>query len=906
MTPARNRGALEWKGVEETGSVVGRRRRRPIGGEALVAHKGPARKLFKNVCLQASQGGDQGLRVQEMCAESEEKGDGVKSAEKFSEDPHLVNFVRRVDGGAAGPLSLSPLWKRICWLSLFGFVRQAVFVFFLYFFSTSFLKISKALLFRLFSPHFFLKKAEHFSKGAGSEFVLRMGLLQPVGTRLLAAAGGGCLLLAAWKAHKMTSIFYSNRVLMNPRFYATCLMLLCRCSTLEKKKTLSPVAALSPLLALASDNLNWFLRINLTGAAFWGVVAVLRGLPVALLWGAVCLHLVYSALALFTIPAQMLVEGEETGGRGADPEEEREGEEPSSRGRFGSCEENDRKKKKPSPFLNLIEESVFEWERGGGERARGSWAFVLDFLGGKRGGKEDEEVKFARFEISEFPFGPPLTERSCLERFCLFQSKLNEESHSGEGGGIKRDAAKDAEIGGEERVDPLRILSICMRQILWLGAQYGSSKTVAVPLSSSDYSLSSPDIAPLLPFDHERRVSSAAAEEDHPGEGEGPGGYAGEKTRDPEQEVNPMDEEGSAEGASLEVLAEEREGGEGRDEEYDFEGVDNLEAVWGAVGLSGSGYRSVIDLEDTRALLGPGRQTRKRQKRIRECGVVCEQLQQEQRDEETGDRMAVSLSLEVNSDPERFCDLLTDKYGQLCFAGPSIQSAWLSDLDCCEKREVPEGVCDPDVSTMIFELWAETQIWRLGSETGESVGRRLLAADVGHRIGGSFYIATRWHDEDPLSRSVLPGFVLALAEGEFLRQQCGVRFLDFGQNAAGKWEMGTWKNALASRIRNSDFLPEFRSLRNERGLLGSVCRGKGYDAGNTFIENPLFSAASLGNAAFTAGSHEVLLKRIQSKDLWGVDEVAKLGSPEDRRARQKRADKEKQRELQKKRLKRRI
>uniref|UniRef100_A0A7S2CP68 BioF2-like acetyltransferase domain-containing protein n=1 Tax=Haptolina brevifila TaxID=156173 RepID=A0A7S2CP68_9EUKA len=65
-------------------------------------------------------------------------------------------------------------------------------------------------------------------------------------------------------------------------------------------------------------------------------------------------------------------------------------------------------------------------------------------------------------------------------------------------------------------------------------------------------------------------------------------------------------------------------------------------------------------------------------------------------------------------------------------------------------------------SLLVLELWS---------------GEAMVAADFGHAVGGSFYVATRWHDS-ALSR-YQPGFVLALASAKLLADN-GFELWDLG------------------------------------------------------------------------------------------------------------------------------
>ena len=61
-------------------------------------------------------------------------------------------------------------------------------------------------------------------------------------------------------------------------------------------------------------------------------------------------------------------------------------------------------------------------------------------------------------------------------------------------------------------------------------------------------------------------------------------------------------------------------------------------------------------------------------------------------------------------------------------------------------------------------------------------GDEMIAADFGHPTanGRSLYVATRFFARDPPElRQLMPGFLLALAEGAVLKQ-CGCELWDLG------------------------------------------------------------------------------------------------------------------------------
>ena len=93
----------------------------------------------------------------------------------------------------------------------------------------------------------------------------------------------------------------------------------------------------------------------------------------------------------------------------------------------------------------------------------------------------------------------------------------------------------------------------------------------------------------------------------------------------------------------------------------------------------------------------------------------------------------------------------------------------------------------------------------------------MVAADFGHPIGSSFYVATRWHDPT-LSRHQ-PGFVLALASAALL-QRCGAALWDLGgtDSSAGM----RYKESVSEIMPRPAFADLFSRVRDEE-----VGAGKG-------------------------------------------------------------------------------
>ena len=95
----------------------------------------------------------------------------------------------------------------------------------------------------------------------------------------------------------------------------------------------------------------------------------------------------------------------------------------------------------------------------------------------------------------------------------------------------------------------------------------------------------------------------------------------------------------------------------------------------------------------------------------------------------------------------------------------------------------------------------------------------MVAADFGHPIGGSFYVATRWHD--PALAKHQTGFVLALASARLL-ERCGVALWDLGGTdfSAGM----RYKESVSEILPRPVFSDLFRRVRDEVPADDSLAR----------------------------------------------------------------------------------
>lgn len=112
------------------------------------------------------------------------------------------------------------------------------------------------------------------------------------------------------------------------------------------------------------------------------------------------------------------------------------------------------------------------------------------------------------------------------------------------------------------------------------------------------------------------------------------------------------------------------------------------------------------------------------------------------------------LALRLNSDLDTAIALLKAHHGEDCWIGPQLEKAWR-----LMTRTTPPML-------MVFELW---------------YGDSMIAADFCHPVNGglSVYVATRFFIRNSDIRHIQPGFLLALAECQYLRAS-GCQVWDLG------------------------------------------------------------------------------------------------------------------------------
>jgi hypothetical protein len=139
-----------------------------------------------------------------------------------------------------------------------------------------------------------------------------------------------------------------------------------------------------------------------------------------------------------------------------------------------------------------------------------------------------------------------------------------------------------------------------------------------------------------------------------------------------------------------------------------------------------------------------------------------------------------TLSLRLNTDFDGAVAKLREHHKSSCWLTPQLEMCWLLMMT--------EG------KMHIFELW---------------YGESLIAADFGHPVGASFYVATRFFD--PKYRFMQPGFVLAFAEAQVLAN-LGFMFWDLGGTDSSP--MMSYKASLGYVVSRPYFQSEFRRKRD--------------------------------------------------------------------------------------------
>mmetsp|Transcript_5616 Transcript_5616/g.11142 ORF Transcript_5616/g.11142 Transcript_5616/m.11142 type:complete len:250 (+) Transcript_5616:73-822(+) len=139
------------------------------------------------------------------------------------------------------------------------------------------------------------------------------------------------------------------------------------------------------------------------------------------------------------------------------------------------------------------------------------------------------------------------------------------------------------------------------------------------------------------------------------------------------------------------------------------------------------------------------------------------------------------LSVRVNTDFPRTMALLREHHKD-SWVGEKLQRVW-------------EAMWK-DGDMVVFELW---------------YGPKLIAADIAHVVGKSFYVATRFFEQE--YRKFQPGFLLALAETKVLAG-AGFRLWDLGGTDSSP--MMAYKQDITVRMSRPEFLARFAPLRGGR------------------------------------------------------------------------------------------
>ena len=167
------------------------------------------------------------------------------------------------------------------------------------------------------------------------------------------------------------------------------------------------------------------------------------------------------------------------------------------------------------------------------------------------------------------------------------------------------------------------------------------------------------------------------------------------------------------------------------------------------------------------------------------------------------------LELRVSTDLLQACEKL-EAFHEQSWVGPALVRVWEAMLQAG--------------TLIVLELWCDGA---------------MVAADFGHPIGGSFYVATRWHD--PALAKHQTGFVLALASARLL-ERCGVALWDLGGTdcSAGM----RYKESVSEVVPRPVFANLFRRVRDAVPADGSLAQRLAAATGPTGIaitEGDLFS-----------------------------------------------------------------
>eukprot|EP00931_Biecheleriopsis_adriatica_P052036 TRINITY_DN30232_c0_g1_i1.p1 TRINITY_DN30232_c0_g1~~TRINITY_DN30232_c0_g1_i1.p1 ORF type:complete len:882 (+),score=223.00 TRINITY_DN30232_c0_g1_i1:72-2648(+) len=221
-------------------------------------------------------------------------------------------------------------------------------------------------------------------------------------------------------------------------------------------------------------------------------------------------------------------------------------------------------------------------------------------------------------------------------------------------------------------------------------------------------------------------------------------------------------------------------------------------------------------------------QDRRRRDRLKDvCRVVRAAKKKGQR-----------LVLSVNTDFSLALRSLREHHGD-SWVGPCLESVWA-------KMQADKGV-------FAFELWlheAEKQ-------------PRLVAADFGHAhtFGRAYYVATRYFDRE--LRTLQPGFILAYAEAECLRQ-AGFELWDLG--GADHSPMMQYKPQVALEMHRSEYLRRLREV----ALAGYVAQEDGTHPVGERRQLPLTDPSAAPPAGGERVPTGVIFEDVTEDNLWGA------------------------------------
>jgi Leu/Phe-tRNA-protein transferase len=171
---------------------------------------------------------------------------------------------------------------------------------------------------------------------------------------------------------------------------------------------------------------------------------------------------------------------------------------------------------------------------------------------------------------------------------------------------------------------------------------------------------------------------------------------------------------------------------------------------------------------------------------------------------------AAPFELRVSTDLELACTQLKIHHED-SWVGPALLRVW-------------HRMMHAHTSLVVLELWC---------------GGEMVAADFGHPVGRSFYVATRWHDS-ALAKSQ-PGFVLALASAKLLAAH-GYELWDLGGTDSSPGMK--YKESVAEILQRPHFHDLFLRARATEGQLAAGPPAKRIQPGlaiSAITESDLFS-----------------------------------------------------------------